>query len=322
MNALKQADGLQVAVTGAAGFIGRAVVQRITRGALGRVAELRLNDVQPFEHSTAAVVTGSYADESVRRALLGEGVDVLFHLASLPGGAAERDPVLGRQVNLDGSLALLDGVAAKNKPVVVYASTIAVLGAPSGPVDDRTPLRPTGGYGTHKAMVELYLADLTRRGLIDGRTVRPAGIVARPRDAYAGFATAWMSDLFHAALDGRDIAVPVKSDAHAWLQSLDILADNLIHAARMSEIDLPRHRAWNLPATVVRIATLVEALERHTGTRLRVTYGDSPMDHPPLDLSAALSQGFLSDGDTDALVRRVLARIKGATGATGTVVNQ
>jgi nucleoside-diphosphate-sugar epimerase len=88
----KQSDGLRVAVTGAAGFIGRAVVERIDSGVFGEIGELRLNDIQPVYHSNATVVQGSFALSDVREQLIGDGIDILFHLASLPGGASERDP--------------------------------------------------------------------------------------------------------------------------------------------------------------------------------------------------------------------------------------
>lgn len=306
--------GLRVAITGAAGFIGRAVVERIVCGALGSIAELRLNDVQAFEHQGAEVVRGSYADASVRERLVEGGVDVLFHLASLPGGAAARDPALGKAVNLDGSMALLDAVAGKGAgtqgPVIVYASSIAALGLADRPVNDATALRPVGSYGTHKAMIEFYLADLTRRALVDGRSVRPAGIVARPRDTYDGFATAWMSDLFHAALERRDIAIPARAAAQVWLQSVDKVADNIIHAARIPAPGLSAQRAWTLPATVARIESIVDALRRRTGHAVRVDFGEGPIDQPPLDAGAALELGFTSDGDADALVDAVVSRLE------------
>ena len=313
---MHRSEGLRVAVTGAAGFIGRAVLDRIGCSALGAIAELRLNDVQAFDHPNTDIVRGSYADKDVRERLLAGGVDVLFHLASLPGGAAERHPALGRTVNLDGSMALLDAAAntvgATGVPVVVYASSIAALGVSKQPVNDATALRPAGSYGTHKAMVELYLADLTRRGCLDGRAVRPAGIVARPQDAYDGFATAWMSDLFHAALAQRDIAIPARAAAQVWLQSVDTVTDNIVHAARMPASGLPPQRAWTLPATVVRIDAWIDAMRRRTGHALHVDFGDGPVNQPALDASAALALGFVSDGDTDALVDAVLSRLERA----------
>ncbi len=306
---MTETGGLRVAVTGAAGFIGRAVIASIERGALGLISELKLNDIQTIVHPAAVVVGGSYADSAVRERLVADGIDVLFHLASLPGGASERDPLFGKRVNLDGSIALLDAAARQGAPKVVYTSSIAALGRATLPVTEETALRPSGSYGTHKAMVELYLADLTRRGLVDGRAVRPAGIVARPRDAYGGFATAWMSDLFHAALDRRAITIPSRPDAHIWLQSIDVVADNIIHAALMPAAGLPHHRAWTLPATVVRVDALVDALNRRTRQAMAISYEGVPTNQPPLDASAALALGFISDGETDALVDTVLAQI-------------
>lgn len=302
--------GLTVAVTGAAGFIGRALVERIDRGALGEIAEMRLNDVTALDHAMATTIQGTYADSDVRDRIVADGIDILFHLASLPGGASERDPVLGKAVNLDGSIALIDAVAGPHAPVVVYASSIAALGRAEQLVTDATALRPGGSYGTHKAMVEFYLADLTRRGLIDSRAVRPAGIVARPRNAFAGFATAWMSDLFHAAVERRAIAIPSRPDATIWLQSIDCIADNILHAAHMPAAGLAPGRVWTLPATVVRVDALVAALRRQTGHALHVDYGDGPTDQPPLTAASALAAGFASDGDITALVDKVVSRIE------------
>lgn len=302
--------GRRVVVTGAAGFIGRAVVDRIDAGGLGLVSELVLNDVSPARHPSATIVPGTFADESVRRRLLERPVDILFHLASVPGGASAHDPQLGRSVNLDGSIALLDAMCAGHKPVVVYASSIAALGGLGEQVDDRTPCRPSGSYGTHKAMIELYLADLTRRGLVDGRSLRPAGIVARPKDAFGGFATAWMSDLFYAALERRSIALPLEPSARIWLQSIDVVAANFIHAALMPSSGLVPHRIWTLPATVVRVESLVAALQRQLGHGFAATYLGGAMNLPELDAAAAVAAGFTGDGPVEALAQQVIAGIR------------
>ena len=90
-----------------------------------------------------------------------EGFSVVFHLASLPGGAAERDPELGRRVNLEATLHLLDMLRRQSTAAkLVFASTIAVYGE-SLPdvVDELTPTAPALSYGAHKLASEILMAD-------------------------------------------------------------------------------------------------------------------------------------------------------------------
>lgn len=277
---------MRIGVTGAAGFIGRAVVDRLAR--LPHDA-LRLIDLHDPSHPAATMaLTGSYADPHTRASFIGDGLDLLFHLASVPGGAAEHDFHGGRAINLDASLLLFDAVPGAR---VVYASLIAAL-------------HPGTSYGTHKAMCELYLADLTRRGRVDGRSVRPAAIVARPVDAYSGFATAWMSDFFRAALEGRDVHCPLRATSRIWMQSIAVVADNIVHAGRMPAYGLPPHRAWTLPATVTPLGTLADTLD------IRPVFGNGDFTQAALDSHEELALGFISDGNVSRLADNVLTQLR------------
>jgi nucleoside-diphosphate-sugar epimerase len=158
-------------------------------------------------------------------------------------------------------------------------------------------------------MLELHVADRTRRGEIDGRSLRPSGIVARPAAAYAGFATAWMSDIFRQLARGHDFAVPTSADAALWLESVGAVADDIIHAARMPAEGLPPHRAWTLPATVATLRELTNTILAETGSRAAVAFAPSGMNQPALDNSDALAAGFRGDGSVTALVRAVLRQL-------------
>ena len=90
----------------------------------------------------------------------------------------------GYRVNLDGSRALLEAIRAIGdgyKPRVVFTSSMAVFGAPfPHAIPDDFHLTPLTSYGTQKAMVELMLADYTRRGILEGVGIRLPSIVVRP----------------------------------------------------------------------------------------------------------------------------------------------
>ena len=102
-------------------------------------------------------------------------MDVVFHLASVPGGHAELNYELGRQGNLDATLKLLEAARAQTiggakAPVFVFASSIAVLGSPlPAHVDDTTPPQPQLTYGAHKLLGEILLSDFSRHGPVGFR---------------------------------------------------------------------------------------------------------------------------------------------------------
>jgi nucleoside-diphosphate-sugar epimerase len=242
-------------------------------------------------------------------------VDIAFHLASIPGGAAESDYYLGRRVNVDATLALLEGLRDQDNPArVVFASTIAVYGSPlPAQVDDQTPLRPQLSYATQKLMGELLIDDFSRRGWIDGISLRLPGIAARPPQP-SGLLSAFMSDVFWKLKAGEPFDSPVSPQAMAWWMSAARCIDNLLHAATIPAECLLARRVFTLPVLHLSMAQLVDGLCKRFGEdrRWRVDY--RPDEHlennfgryPPLLAEAAETLGLSHDGDLEQLIERTL----------------
>jgi nucleoside-diphosphate-sugar epimerase len=167
-------------------------------------------------------------------------VDLVFHLAAIVSGRAEADPALGRSVNLMAPLELIERcrqqwAARHHRARVVLSSSIAVFGTPLPTrMRDDQPIRPSLSYGAHKRMIEIALADASRRGDIDGRAIRLSGVVVRPpqpNGALSGF----NSDMIRQPLTGHHYTCPVGPDACTWLTSLDVAIDQLWHVAQTTE---------------------------------------------------------------------------------------
>ena len=261
----------RVLVTGAAGFVGQALVAKHLAAASG-TCEVLLTDLAPSHTSPAHArwLCGDVADPQLWDRLMDKPVDLVIHLAAIVSGRAEADPLLGRRANLLAPLEMLERCRVQHSATgirarVVLSSSIAVYGTPLPlRMRDDQPIRPSLSYGAHKRMIEIALADASRRGDIDGRAIRLSGVVVRPAQPN-GALSGFNSDMIRQPLTGHVYSCPVGPDACTWLTSLDVAVDQLWHAALTSEAlwtqALPvGERALTAPTWPVTMTDLQQAL--------------------------------------------------------------
>ena len=183
---------VKIGITGAAGFIGGALVPHLA--ARGHELVLVDNGTGPLrvEHSRWPVPKLDFASPDGLRLL--SDCDVVLHLGAVSGVmACAEDPVGSARVNVEGTRRLADACAAEETPLA-FASSLAVVGAPESlPVTERTPPRPTHEYARQKAAGEAIVATSGAKGpaptavlrmsnvygtyVVDGRTIAKGNVL-------------------------------------------------------------------------------------------------------------------------------------------------
>jgi D-erythronate 2-dehydrogenase len=270
---------LHVLVLGAAGMVGRKLVERLLRdGRLGKgdVTRLTLQDVvAPNKPEKAGfpvdLVAGDFAVAGFAEKLIAGRPDVVFHLAAIVSGEAELDFDKGYRINLDGTRMLLDAirlVGGGYKPRVVFTSSIAVFGAPfPEAIGDEFFHTPLLSYGTQKAIGELLLADYSRRGFMDGIGIRLPTICIRPglpNKAASGF----FSNILREPLAGKEAVLPVSEDVRHWHATPRSAVGFLLHAATMDLSTVGARRNLTMPGLSATVGEQIAALKRVAGEKV------------------------------------------------------
>jgi D-erythronate 2-dehydrogenase len=268
---------VRILVTGAAGMLGRKLVERVVRdGTLGgdRVDHLTLVDVvEPTRSSASFDVDAAVCDLSkpgVANELMSGRPGVIFHLAAVVSGEAEADFEKGYRVNLDGTRLLLDATRELDgyTPRVVFASSIAVFGAPfPDAIGDDFVTAPLTSYGTQKAICELLLSDYTRRGFLNGVGIRLPTVCVRPGAPNLA-ASGFFSSIIREPLNGLEAVLPVSDDVRHWHASPRAAVEFLIHAATLASDALGNRRCLTMPGVSVTVAEQIEALQRVAGDEI------------------------------------------------------
>ncbi|OLP44988.1 NAD-dependent epimerase/dehydratase family protein [Rhizobium oryziradicis] len=303
---------MRILVTGADGFLGRGLAA-VLAGAYPTAQRLVLTDRSFAGQAPSGLetITGDLGDQAFLEHLMASGFDLVFHLASVPGGLAEREQDLGHQANLLAPLALASKTAATRPGArFVFASSIAVYGNLNGrTVTAETPPGPLLTYGAHKLMMETLLSDMTRRGALSAISLRFPGIVARLVND-SGHGSAFMSHIFHRIAAGDVYDCPVPAASTCWWMSRKVAVSILLHAANLAE---PVSTVVQPPVLHANLNEVCHAVERITGKQALIRWGDDSNlqrifgTMPPLDATPALSLGFRADADLDTLAKAALS---------------
>ncbi len=174
--AAKEGSGELIALTGATGFVGRALARSIlSRGYRLRALVRDPSRARDLEEAGAEIRQGDVGDPETIRGLA-EGAGRFFHIAALFREAGHADEVY-RQVNIEGTRNCLEEARRAGVGRFIHCSTVGVLShIENPPADETRPYSPGDIYQETKAAGEQLALEYFRKGLIPGSVIRPAMI--------------------------------------------------------------------------------------------------------------------------------------------------
>lgn len=320
---------MKVLITGGGGFIGFKLAKALlARGTLAgadgtpqKIARLVLVD-QAFpsdlpKDPRLETLAGDISDPQFAARAIAPDTGSVFHLAAVVSGAAEADFDLGMRVNLQGMRNVLDQARkCERPPRLVFASSVAAFGGELPEVlDDSTTPVPQTSYGSQKVISEYLVSDFSRKGYIDGRSLRLPTIVVRPGKANAA-ASSFASAVVREPLNGIAYECPLPPETGVWLLSPRRVVEAFIHAHELPASKWGSNRAANLPGITVTVAEMIAAMGKIAGPQVpkRVSWKldariEGIVKGWPVRFATprAIGMGFKADPGIEAVIRDYIA---------------
>lgn len=258
-----------VLITGANGEIGHGLIEALRAQGQHGIIALDLNGIaQQQQHACDVVLTGDILDRELLARLEEYNIDTIYHLAALLSTRSEQIPEKAHQVNVEGTMGLLqlayrigkrEGRAVK----FLFPSSIAAYGIPTlqekqaaGAVKESEWNTPATMYGANKLYCEhlgryysdyyCRLSETTESGYVDFRALRFPGLISA-FSIPSGGTSDYAPEMLHAAAQGKPYQSFVRDDATISFMAMPDGVKALLHLAAAPAENLTT-RVYNVRA--------------------------------------------------------------------------
>ncbi len=273
-----------ILITGASGEIGHGLIEKLAASGDNSIITI---DLQPLPKEHRGMVDreylGSILEIHLLERILAEfEVRTIYHLAALLSTRTEFTPLAGHQVNVEGTLKLLDFAQSQGeshgRPVVfLYPSSIAAYGLPDlvtkeaeNHLQEYEWNQPTTMYGCNKLYCEhlghyyaahyKQLAAETLSGKIDFRSIRFPGLISA-FTVPSGGTSDYAPEMIHAAAQGKHYACFVRPDTRIPFMAMPDAVDALLRLAHVDHACLTRS-VYNISAFNPSAGEIAELVQR------------------------------------------------------------
>jgi len=296
---LKPSDdwsGKRVVVTGAGGFIGSHLTERLVNLGASTTAFLRYNsrsEAGLLDECPAAVrseihmVWGDLRDpDNVRKAL--QGADVVFHLGALVGiPYSYESPRQYVDANVLGTLNVLEAVRAGQAGRMVQTSTSEVYGTPIyTPIDEKHPLQGQSPYSATKIGADKLAESFWRTYKLPVATLRPFNTFG-PRQS----ARAILPTIIRQALKGSEIRLGSLTP----IRDMNYVGDTVDGFIRIASSDAALGRVVNIGSGLgLTVGEMVEGVSTALGKKITVVNDPDRMRPQSSEVEALIADATLA----------------------------
>ncbi len=248
-----------VLLTGAAGFIGRTVHRHLNTAGIDCVGIDRQSACSAGVGSSSnrALAVDLSDPESLNALFASHKFDVIVHLAAVLPGAASKDPIAATQLNIGGSLALLQRALNHSVRRFVFGSSTSVYGSAgtNTPISEQNPAAPIDAYGVAKRAVEIIGENLKKNGDLHFVALRMATVVG---PGARNTSSPWRSQIFESIGVNEKISFPYDAADLLTVVHVDDVAAMLVRLALAKSTE---HTIYNTPAELLTAGELKRAVE-------------------------------------------------------------
>lgn len=315
---------MKTLIIGAAGMVGRKLTEKLLSDAnqFNQISELILYDItrakKPNSSIPTKIISGDISKPEQAQILSREKPSIIYHLASIVSGEAEENFTKGWETNALGTWNLLEEIrkiseesAGEYTPKIIFTSSIAVFGSPfPDKIDDEFLCAPQTSYGSQKAITEMLITDYSRKGFIDGISLRLPTICVRPGKPNLA-ASGFFSGIIREPLNDFEATLPVSDQVRHWHASPRSAIHFLIHAKGLDFKQLGSRRSLNMPGVSCTVEEQIEALKKIAGAKVvaRIKHELNPtivkiVDGWPRNFepTRATSMGFRSESSFEEII--------------------